>query len=291
MLGRRLSQLVTGGVLVISGVYLLVYLYRWEWNRALVAGLFFVAAEVAIIGAAVLRRLRELEARLDAGIAPAPLDRIRETAPEPRQPFAWLEESGGSMSVFVPVLLGAGVVLSALAAVVERVAGVTARPVLEEQLAGRLAPLAMPAGGLLGPDPAPVVRPTVPWWRRTVVTVPAATLLLAGVAVGLLDVLADATQDRPDPPATGRAVISMEITRRNPYRDPVRAAEALFISCRHTLGDQYQLSGARRVGGNDVELTISPGVGKHARRRLVGCLQDARFDRVSAHVVGIRRIG
>ena len=28
-----------------SGAFMLLYLYRWEWNRALICGLFFVASE------------------------------------------------------------------------------------------------------------------------------------------------------------------------------------------------------------------------------------------------------
>ncbi len=46
--------------------------------------------------------------------------------------------------MFVPVLLGAGVVLSALAWVVERLARVTAGAALERGLAVRLAVLSLP---------------------------------------------------------------------------------------------------------------------------------------------------
>ena len=55
VVARTLGRLVSLLVLVSSGTYLLVYLYRWEWNRALVAGIFFVAAEVAIAAGAILR--------------------------------------------------------------------------------------------------------------------------------------------------------------------------------------------------------------------------------------------
>ena len=52
-------------VLVTSGTYLLVYLYRWEWNRALISGLFFVAAEVALATGTLMRRFDRIERRLD----------------------------------------------------------------------------------------------------------------------------------------------------------------------------------------------------------------------------------
>jgi hypothetical protein len=53
------------------------------------------------------------------------------------------------MGVFVPVLMGMGVVASALAWVIERLARATARPALERRLAARLAPLSWPDGGLV----------------------------------------------------------------------------------------------------------------------------------------------
>jgi hypothetical protein len=33
-----------------SGAYIFIYLYRWEWNRALIAGMIFIAAEIASTG-------------------------------------------------------------------------------------------------------------------------------------------------------------------------------------------------------------------------------------------------
>src|SRR5687767_10719720 len=109
-----------------SGAYLLVYLYRWEWNRALVAGVIFVAAEVALVATSLLKRLHAIEVKLDQRqdtAIPMPLDRIREAAPERGKPFEWLDPT--QMNVFVPVLLGAGVILSVVAHGVERLAGST----------------------------------------------------------------------------------------------------------------------------------------------------------------------
>jgi hypothetical protein len=135
-----------------TALYFFVYLWRWEWNRALIAGVLFVAAEVAMASAVVLSRLRRLEDRLQAP-DPAILARIRETAPPPRDHFEWLSPKSGRVGVFVPVLIGMGVVASGLAWLVERLARATAGPALERGLAARLTPLAWPAGGLV-PDQA-----------------------------------------------------------------------------------------------------------------------------------------
>lgn len=83
---------------------------------------------------------------------PAVLARVRQAAPAPTQTFAWLTRRPNDTSVFVPILLGAGVVFSALAWAVERVARLTARPAAENSLARRLDSLALPRGGLIGKD-------------------------------------------------------------------------------------------------------------------------------------------
>lgn len=157
---RRISGVLGGAVLASTALYFFVYLWRWEWNRALIAGMLFVATEVAVATTIVLNRLRGLEDRLRApdrvaraapGAGGEVLARIRESAPPRRDHFEWLSPRSGRLGVFVPVLIGMGVVASGLAWLVERVARVTAGPVLERGLAGRLGPLAWPAGGLV-PD-------------------------------------------------------------------------------------------------------------------------------------------
>ena len=155
MSGSRLARALLLAVMVGAGGYLFVYLYRWEWNRATIAGIFLVAAEVAHATILVTERVAQL------AIAPAgrgtveigTLARLRETAPRPRQRFAWLTPTSGQTSVFVPVLMGAGVVLSGLAWLVERIAQHTARPRLERGLARRLDALAIDAVAGLVPPP------------------------------------------------------------------------------------------------------------------------------------------
>jgi len=153
--GSRLARTLLVAVMVGAGAYLFVYLYRWEWNRATIAGIFLVAAEVAHATILVTERLAQLAAA-PSGHATADigtLARIRETAPRPRQRFAWLAPNSGQTSVFVPVLMGAGVVLSGLAWIVERIAQHTARPRLERGLARRLDALAVDTVAGLVPPP------------------------------------------------------------------------------------------------------------------------------------------
>lgn len=148
MIARRLAVILGLLVLAFSGFYVFVYLYRWEWNRALFCLGLFVAVEIALGLALVLSRLGRLSERLNSlgRVDPDVLARITETAPEPSRPFAWLspEEAAGKTAVFVPVLMGAGLVLSGVAWAVERLASATARPVMEHGLARRLSALSLP---------------------------------------------------------------------------------------------------------------------------------------------------
>ena len=294
MITRRLGAVVTVLVLVASGAYLLVYLYRWEWNRALVAGVFFVAAEIAIVGTSLVKRLRAIEARLDAAAergGPLPLDRLRETRPSTPDRFEWLDPT--RMSVFVPVLLGAGVILSLLAHGIERLAASTATPQHERALAARLETLALPAGGLLGAGPVTGVGPL-----RTPVAGPSAQVIARRVIGGLfaifllastIQVIADETQDRPDAHDLGAsATLVLDIARRGTARSEVRTAEALFVACRHTIGSARAASDFTLRPDGNVAFTVTPGFGEHAQRRFVGCLEDAIFDRISASVVSLR---
>jgi hypothetical protein len=144
MIARRIA--LTLGVLTMgfAGLYVFVYLYRWEWNRAMFCLGLFVAVEIAMATALVLSRLARVGRRLDA-FDPAVLQRIEEAAPEARRPFAWLDEAAqGRTAVFVPILMGAGIVLSGIAWLVERLAARTAGPVMERGLARRLGALALP---------------------------------------------------------------------------------------------------------------------------------------------------
>lgn len=158
---RLIRTLLGGATLVGSGAYTFIYLYRWEWNRALMSAAIFIAAEVAVMGSLLAQRLKVVTERLDAQekSPPAPqamrLERIRSSAPPSRVTFDWLAKPG-QMNVFVPVLMGAGVLLSGVAWIVERIARVTVNPVAERGLAAQLGDLALPAHGFVTAEHSPV---------------------------------------------------------------------------------------------------------------------------------------
>jgi len=155
---RKVAWLAAVVTVVASGSYFFVYLYRWEWHRALMAAMLFLAAEVALASALLYRRVGKLESKLsgDGGSQATPdaavVQRLHAARPQ-RDRFAWLEPPVDSTAVFIPVLLGSGVVVSAVAWVIERIAGRTAEPAMERGLARRLSAISFPAGGVV-PDEA-----------------------------------------------------------------------------------------------------------------------------------------
>jgi hypothetical protein len=155
---RAVSWVAGLAALVGSGAYLLVYVYRWEWHRALLVGVLFLAALVSLGTALVLRRLGRLERRLREQQPPArsagpdPRARLRE-APVDRPAFRWLHPGAADRThIFIPVLLGGGVLVSGVAWLVERIAGSAARSGVEEELAGELRQIAFPGTPLAPPD-------------------------------------------------------------------------------------------------------------------------------------------
>jgi hypothetical protein len=300
---RRIPMLLAVGVGLASGAYTIVYLYRWEWNRAVIAGLFFVAAELALATGVLIARLRRLEDRLEhlghsappaADDGARPIDRIRGSAPPPSDHFAWLRDGVDRMNVFLPVLLGAGVLASGLAWIIEHLARTTAVPALERRLAVRLEPLALPSGGLLGPPrPAGDARATpsdrrnrVRWLRTT------ALVLAAAVAASLaLDFLADRIQTRPDMPTTeSTTIVDVDLRGAIALQNPERAITHLWGAC--TGPDVFrtrQFPEPTFTYGADgaVRVVVSTALGRNARARLVGCLNDTTLNRVQATVTDV----
>jgi hypothetical protein len=284
---RRVAYFAAGATLISSGIYVLVYLYRWEWHRAIVAGVIFVAAEVGIATAMVLSRLRSIERRLDDRVQTgATLDRLRETAPPARDPFAWLRPERQQMNVFVPFLMGAGFIVSAIAWGVERVAGATAKPALERGLALRLQPLSLPAGGFVGP-PTTRIAVTRTRARRDVVRRVVLFLALVGIAGMSIDALADLTQDRPDVAVQGsETAFVLDVDHRTAHVNAAESAEAYWVTCQRMVpGDRTADITALAPGR--AELAVSPPLGEHTLKRFQGCLQDANFDRLQARVVSV----
>lgn len=147
---RRLAWILGGLGLLGSVGYLFSYVIRWQWNRALFSASAAIALLVVLGTAAVLRKLGEIEERLDdgGGRTPDPLVGDLEATRQPRDHFAWLRDSTHQTNVFITVLLGGGVVVSGIAWLVGRVAEGTTTPTAERRLAERLGPLRFPDEGL-----------------------------------------------------------------------------------------------------------------------------------------------
>lgn len=291
---RQLPRLFTLVVLVGAGTYVFVYLYRWQWNRALISGLFFLAAEIAWVGATVVRELRALGARA-AAATEVPAERrlharLGTAAARPARPFAWLRPSAQSgLGVFVPVLLGAGVILSALAFVVERLAGAVAHGTADRTTARGLAELEPAPHGLLGPphDRSPGAPATPPVGRVGALAGRIVLVGLLALTVGAaVDLLADVTQSRPSPAPAGSAIV-VELTIDQRREQPVvDRAEALVAACEPTVGSRPEVTGVWAVDDDRVRIEIEPAASELQRRRFFGCLEDATLSSVSADVTG-----
>jgi len=139
------------GTLLAAALYMIVSLNRWEWNRALFFGLIVLIAEVGLATGLVLRRLSRMEYR--NRVDPAIAEILRETRPPSPDRFAWMREPGQELNVFITFIVGGGVLLSAIAWLVDRVASKTsASPAGEQRLVRQLEAISYPSGGLLVDD-------------------------------------------------------------------------------------------------------------------------------------------
>jgi hypothetical protein len=297
--GRKIvagaQRLLVGVVLVLSGGYMLVYLFRWEWNRAIISGIFFVATEVALASSMILRRLRSLEQRGPATPEPAAaaavFAQLRSVDVERPNPFRWLTATSGSLPVLVPVLLGAGAVLSAIAYVVERVAEATALPAFDRRVAQQLAVMAPPPGGLLGGPTGPLPVASAATSAARPRRGGAIRVMVAITTIGVLtwigvDALVEGAQARPDPADRPvKTTIDLVISHRGAGPPPTASANALWIACRPTLGALPVTADVVARGDTDVSLLLRPGLGRLGVRRLTGCLDDVRLDLVRANVI------
>jgi hypothetical protein len=136
--------------LVVAAGYMIVSVNRWEWNRATFFGLIVLIAEVALASAMILSRLATRPGTRD--IDPAVLNTLRDTRPPHPNRFEWLDPRSSRTNVFIVFLVGGGIVLSAVAWTLDRIASRTTTRIGERHLARQLDPIAHPPGGLLVDD-------------------------------------------------------------------------------------------------------------------------------------------
>lgn len=297
-----------------SGTYVIVYLWRWEWNRALITGVLFLATLVVVATWAILSSLRRVGERLDRlesqGRSSTHLANTlrRASAGHATRHFDWLRQPPDRLGVFVPILLGAGAVLSGLAYLIERLAGAVGGPAVDRTTARLLAydvPLGDAGTGPLAAvserapgrgAPASVVGTavgsaggTVPTSRRDLARTAIAAVGLAVVIAGSVWVLREATQSRPDtPPTPARTEMELIVHQRSAERPPGELAAALWASCGTRLPASQRVDLRAVEQGSTPErvvLVLDRTIGEHARRRLVGCMEDTILERVQADVV------
>ncbi|MBL1066388.1 hypothetical protein JK356_06810 [Streptomyces sp. 7-21] len=277
--------------------YVVVYLYRWQWQRAILCGVLLLVVEVLLLGLALFDRIARLERALlrdrdrgrdrgaDAG-PPGTAAGTGEAGGAPR--FAWLEQAMDRERhtfVFVPVLMAAGVALSGVAWAVERVAraAMGARPAAGRRLAV-LAPPPPPGEAPELPPRPPLGPPRQPWRRLRRL---AGWALLAAVCAGLVTGLARLTQTRP--PEHGDAgattlLFTVEV-RGISDEQATLAARQQWERCRDATSLPLANAGMSVLGDGLFAVTIHPSLTAHDTHRLRGCLEDATVDRIRLRVV------
>jgi hypothetical protein len=118
------------------------------------------------------------------------------------------------------------------------------------------------------------------------------TALRNAVGIGLLvaggwfavDKLADATQTRPDHrPKGSRTEIVFAVETKRYRQSTETAAQTLWGTCSTTVSSSL-VGGVQPLGDGDFRIVLTPGLGKHAKERVLGCLDDLTLDRVRSHV-------
>jgi hypothetical protein len=208
---------------------------------------------------------------------------LRATSPSPTRHFAWLRDSATQHNVFLPVLLGAGALASAVAWFIETIARRVAQPVAERPAVAGLARLSFPTNGLLGdqdPPPPPPRRA-----RRWLVAFAAIVVVAAMGAT--IDVVADATQTRPDELTDGIVtVVDVRLVGARALSDLEPHAEDLFWICASdTFPDRLPEPLIVPLTDNTVRYLIYAHLGEHGAIRFRGCIDDTVLEEVQAKVL------
>lgn len=296
---RTIASVVTWlaltAVLVVSGGHMLYYLLEWEWVRAQIAGIAFVAALVVSATLVLLMRLRALERRLDFLVrasAPAvgPADPATAlpapalTDAEPRPDFAWLSQPSGwsglalpllalltlgdpAPAVFIPVFLATGIAVSVVASGVER-------------LAAHRHAVTVPAAAR--PDVGPPLRPTS---IRTALAVPVGGAIMIGAVIGGLWITAHYWSE---PMGPGTTTLTLDVDRNGRVSTDLDVADSMGRYCVLNSGVDVRFGDVAPGPGGTVLLRVTPLLDADAQKRFGGCLEDAVLDRHRVAVTGVR---
>lgn len=151
---RRIATLVLVATLLFAGAYTFVYFARWEWNRALVSAIAFLAAQVALSTMAIMRKVSrtdttDREPDGSNGTTPRGFGQRRAD-----REFRWLDVDlqRNHYGVFIPILMGSGVLVSALTWVLQKISQRTSDPASAQELPSGLERIRFPQGGLVPAD-------------------------------------------------------------------------------------------------------------------------------------------
>ena len=272
---RAVLWLSVTAVVLVAGGHTVYYLLNWEWNRASIAGIGFVAGLVIAATFLMLGRLQRLERRLDLLLATHEAGRVQtsrvtayEPSVEPRPDFPWLSRPPvllagllvalprpeTDQAVFIPVFLAAGLVLSVVAGAVERVAAF---------VQGRSSP--PPAAQQLLQE-----RP-----GRALLLLPLTGLVVVALAVGGLYV-ASHYWSRPIGP--GVTTLSVQVDNRGPTTDAGVVVETAGRFCAVDTGVGISFAGVAEGPAGTTLLRVEPLLDDDAQRRYIGCLEDALLE-------------
>ncbi|HSE08084.1 MAG TPA: hypothetical protein VLB29_05420 [Nocardioidaceae bacterium] len=283
LVAKVVMWLALAAVVIVAGGHFVYYLFLWEWGRAGIAGTGFTAALVVAATFLFLSRIQRIERRLDELLliaehgASLSSENNADTVAseiEPRPDFPWLRHPAGpqvvglaalvayeapDQSVFIPVFLAAGLVISAVAGVVERVAF--------KRYRGR--------GRGSGTQPLPGAREILASRPRSLlVGFPVIGVVITAVAVGGLYVVSHYWSK---PIGPGVTTLTVEVSSRGEAAtNDVEVVEAVGRYCSLNSGTGVTYLGVAPGGpGGSTYLRVSPLLDEDAQDRLVGCLEDA----------------
>lgn len=282
---RIVVRLTLAGTLLVAAGYTVHYLYSWQWQRAQIALGATLAALVVAATGVVLGRLdrleRDLGRRLDRletsaipggpTVAASGSGPGRDAAPrDPEAPdFPWLDPAASRMiavpvaagaaaaagepraAVFIPVLLGAGLLVTVVAGLVERVA-------------------------------ARLNAPRPPRARVVALDVAVVVVLTAAVTAGVWR----SAHYRPERLGEGRTVLAVDVRTKAAPVPAVDTVGTLARYCARTAISGVQVVGVETRTETSAALVLSPLLDQEARRRFEGCLEDANLSGYRLSVTG-----
>ena len=286
MIGKGLvwlGRITLVSTMIAAGGHTLYYLYYWEWQRAQIAGTLFVATLVVGATSLLLSRMRRLEREVVRRLAPASDGlaaqlasggsvpaAIRDGDGSSRPDFPWLAPEftprrydvlavpavlatmlawvtpRSDVAVFIPVLLGAGLIVSLVAALAERTA----------------------AAVNIGTTPSGTVR-------GLVLAGVAAVAMVGAVIAGLWWF----AHYRPVTLGEGRTEITVQVTANTAVRPAEETVEIVGRYCARKAIDGVRVRRVEPAAPGIAVLIVEPLLDEQAQRRYGGCLQDANLER------------